>query len=230
MLSVKTEISRGMTRRLTQTGRTAESIDAGLAAALAGAMGASIRERVERQGDLAGQFAPDWDESHRPRLVSARYPDKATGKEHRSGARLFRSSKAYHEEAGARRGHYSVSGGMWAGLSRIIWSDRRVELRFRGRSEGQEARVVNGKSRPLKVNNALKAWTVLDKHGVSLLALHDRELVATVAGLERAIAVRVARQLPIVWSAGPGRSEDLGEIFRDAFRVRTEVPTGVAIG
>lgn len=229
MLSVKTEISRGMTRRLAQTGRTADSIDAGIGASLAGALGAAIRERVERQGDLAGQFAPDWDDARRPKLISSRYPDRAEGRPHRSGAELFTTSKAYHAAAGAQRGHYSVTGGMWSGLSRIVWSDRRVELRFRGRSEGQDARVSRGKSRPIKPTNALKAWTILDKHRVNVLRLHDREIAATVVGLERAIAIRVARDLPIVWSMGPGRGEDIGEIFRDAFRVRAEVPTGVAI-
>lgn len=222
MLRVKLEITRGLIKKLGpgEAGKVADK----LTAALARSLGGSIRERVQGQGNLAGQPVPQWSSKKRTKLVSAKYPDGVTGKLTPSGAESFpEGSQAYHQEAGAKRGAISVSGGTWAGLSLVIWSEIKSELRFRGRSDGQDARIIGGKSRPIKISNSLKAWTAFSKLKVQFMAVSDRELVATTEAATQAAALMAASVLPITFSTGAPSSLDVNAIFQQALGTRNPV-------
>lgn len=219
---LKVEISRGIFKRGGPAGaaKVIDSVPASLGRALGGAM----RERVSERGDLAGQPLLDWDPSYKPFLLSPRYPDSvSSGETHWSGAERWKSSKEYHDATGAKRGAYNVSGGMWAGLSLVIWSELKADIMFRGRSEGQSPRVINGKSRPIKVSNALKAWTVLKVHRVLLLAISERELTAITDATTQSVALAVSQMMKVEWAQGSPTAVDVGEIFRRALQVRTPI-------
>lgn len=218
---MKIELSRGISKRGPEAaGKVLDSLPASLGRALGGA----VRERVSERGDLAGQVPRDWDPSFKPFVISARYPDTvSSGKTHWSGAELWPSSHDYHVAAGAQRGAYKVSGGMWAGLALVLWSEVKADIMFRGRSEGQSPRIVNGKSRPIKVSNALKAWTVLRVHRVLLLAISERELSAITDATTQSVALAVQQMMAVKWTQGSPTSVDVGEIFRRALQVRTPI-------
>lgn len=163
----------------------------------------------------------------RRKFVSARYPDRASGRVVKSGAEMYDSSDAYHRANGTRPGTYATTGGMWSGLSRVVWSTTRVDLMFRGRSDGQDARIIDGKSRPLKVSNALKVWTVLAQHGVNVLGLSQQELVQLSEGCVYAAVAGVSTQLPVKWE-GTVPTGDVEQIFRQSFRVQREVAMAAA--
>jgi hypothetical protein len=221
MLSIKTEIGRGFQAN----GPDLAAVERLVAPSIAGALGEAIRLRVQQRGDLAGQAWSGYDDSHRPFLTSAKYPDHATGAKHWSGAERFKDSAEYHAAAGVRRGSFSVTGGMWSGLSRVIHSPYRADIMFRGRSDGQNARILKGKSRPIKESNALKAWTVMNKAGVNILALSDAELHAVGEGVGLAAARGVSNAIAVQWQ-GPPPPVDVAAIFRQAFRVQREIPAG----
>lgn len=222
MLRVKVEISRGLVKKLgaAEAAKVASKLTPGLARNLGGA----IRERVQGSGNLAGQPVPDWDDTYKPKLVSARYPDGVTGKQTASGAELFTSARAYHSERGTRRGTMSVTGGNWAGLALVIWNEVRSELRFRDRSEGQDARVINGKSRPIKVNNALKAWTIFNKWRVQFMALSERELQAVTTSATEVTALIAASIIPINFTRGGPPGLDVDAIFKRALGNARTIP------
>lgn len=218
---LKVELSRAIMKRGPEN--AAKVFDA-VPASLGRALGGAVRERVSERGDLAGQPLRDWDPSFKPYVISARYPDHvSSGETHWSGAELWPSSHDYHAAAGAQRGAYKVSGGMWAGLSLVIWSEAKADILFRGRSEGQSPRIVNGKSRPIKVSNALKAWTVLRVHRVLLLAISERELTAITDATTQSVALAVTQMMKVEWSRGAPPTVDVGEIFRRALQVRTPI-------
>lgn len=129
------------------------------------------------------------------KVVSPRYPEARGGEvSERSGARIFESSKAFHDAASAESGSGFVSGGMWDGLSLLVRSGTRSRLAFRGRSEGQDPNVKTYKSGKTKAkgkkqSNALKAGTLLQSQGYNVIEPEDRE----VEGLSWAIA-EVIRQ------------------------------------
>ncbi|MCB9610525.1 MAG: hypothetical protein H6716_28305 [Polyangiaceae bacterium] len=224
MLALKTEITG---KRLRGSGADLKQIEAQLASSIAEALGKTIRERVQQRGDLAGQHFPGWDrlitgddgiERGRRKWVSARYPDRAQGPVARSGAEYFKSSADYHAANGTLPGSYSTTGGMWSGLTVQLLTPTMARLRFRGRSEGQEARFRGGKARPVKVSNALKVWTVLHKHGVNVLALAESELVRLGVGLVQAIASGVQVTLPVSWEGYEPPQGRLADILGAALR------------
>lgn len=197
MIEIITEVGRGLTKK---GGESVERALEGACAVIARVMGERIKERVSRHGDVAGQAVTDWDDTYEGVLVSARYPGAERGKLTRSGARLFKTNRDFHIAIGARRGHYSMEG-----LSRVIMTPTLVHLRFRGRSEGQNARIINGKSRPLRISNALKAWTVYTQKRVHLLAMSEVELAAVESAVTHAAALAASNVLPIEWKGeGPG--------------------------
>lgn len=222
-MTLKVEVSK----RVRESGAELRQIEQQLAPSIANALGEAIRERVQQRGDLAGQHFPGWDDlvegedgikRGNAKAVSARYPDRARGREGRSGAEFFDSSAAYHRENGTLPGSYSTTGGMWSGLSVMVLTPTLVRILFRGRSEGQDPRFIGGKSRPLKVSNALKVWTVLEKHGVNVLALAEGELAGVGVGVVQAIAGGVAVALPVSWDGQAPASGDLTQILGAAIR------------
>lgn len=202
MFSIKTEVGRGLTKKAAAGGVTIDSVLEGLAAELAGALGVAIRTRVQGRGDVGDQSVPDWDSRYTGYVVSPRYPKHGGGLKLGSSALWYATSLAFHSRVGAKRGHYSVSGGMWAGLSRVINTPTLAYVKFRGRSFGQNAHVKRNKgqklvSRGIKENNALKAWTVLNKHGVNVLALSEEEFAAIGVGVLESMALGVTGELPV---------------------------------
>lgn len=214
--SVKVEISK----RVRESGADLAKVEQQLAPSIGKALAVSARERVEERADLAGQTAPDWDGERRGKLVSSRYPDTASGPETKSGAERFDSAKEYHRENNTRRGTYHTTGGMWGGVSTVVFTPTFVRNLFRGRSEGQDPRIIDGRSRPIKVSNALKAWTVLDKHGVNVLALSDQELAGVGVGVVHAAAGGVSVTLPVTWDGGDPPSGDLTAVLLEAINGR----------
>lgn len=193
-IDVKFEVSK----KLRDSGADIEQVMDELAPSIGRALGIAIKGRVMERGDLAGQAFPGYD-AEGVRMVSGRYPaTSGRGKDSSSGARVFRSSVDMH--AGTRPGSYNVSGGMWSGLTLMALTPTLVRLLFRGRSEGQDPRFLNGKSRPIKVSNALKVWTVLEKHGVNVLQISEDELARMGNGTVQAIAASVEIDLPVEWS------------------------------
>ncbi|MCC6623349.1 MAG: hypothetical protein IT385_18970 [Deltaproteobacteria bacterium] len=178
-------------------------------------LGRSIRERVQGQGDLAGQAFPGWRQRGKRRYaVSPRYPDGIQGQLGPSGAEWFESRAAYHAQRGTRPGTYNVTGGMWAGLSVVVEGRFRASLRFRGRSEGADPgfrRASRGKGkgkirvRPLKINNALKAASILRSHGVNVLALSEPELERVGKIVVGHMGLAVGSQLGVTWQRPPDR-------------------------
>lgn len=182
-MTVKLELSR----RVVKGGMTPEDAAGSLVGASMHALGTSVKTRVQSHGDLGGQSFPGWRQRGRRRYaVSPRYPDRAQGQVGPSGAEWFESRPAYQRENATRAGTYATTGGMWSGLSIVMVGRFRAELRFRGRSEGANPnftrRPAKGSgrtriiARPLKINNTLKAATVLRQHGINVLAPTDGEL------------------------------------------------------
>lgn len=218
MLDIQLEFSRKLHRAASKD--ELQRLLDGAAPVIAQVLGERIRDRVRRRGDTAGQHVADWDDRHKPVLVSARYPGANAGVETASGARMFASNRDFHRAIGAQLGRFSMKG-----LSRVIASPTLVHLQFRGRSEGQDARVINGRSRPLRVSNALKAWTVYARKRVNLLALSDEEARAIEAGMVQNAALAVSAALPVEWEGrGPGASTEA--IFRALLRQPRAQPLG----
>lgn len=206
-IDVKFEVSK----KLRDSGADIEQVMDELAPSIGRALGIAIKGRVMERGDLAGQAFPGYAEERffksdkgrayrLPYYVSGRYPVPFPGQPSRSGAAIFKSSAEMHRAAGTRPGSYNVSGGMWSGLTLMALTPTLVRLLFRGRSEGQDPRFLNGKSRPIKVSNALKVWTVLEKHGVNVLQISEDELARMGNGTVQAIAASVEIDLPVEWS------------------------------
>ena len=217
MLSIKTEISRALAKKPGADIRAAEQ---GLAAAMTGALAEVVRYRVSKYGRIADGRAPDWDSERKPKMVSAVYPDQGQGPVKRSGAKYYKTSKVYHEEVGALRGAYDVTGGMWSGLSRVINTATLVDALFRSRSAGQDARIQRGKSRPLKVNNAFKAWTVLTQHHVNVLAYTELEQRQVRDAGVQVLAAALARQFAVDWDGPRPADGAVIDVFRAALGSR----------
>ncbi len=215
MLEIKLEVSKALLRQ----GATVAQVEQELAPSIAKALALAIKGRVSTRGDLAGQRFPGYDSTeHNAKSalasrgmfpVSGRLPNRG-GKETKSGAVWYASSEAMHRAFGVVDGSYNVTGGMWAGLTEMIMTPTLVRMLFRGRSEGHAPRFVNGKSRPIKVSNSLKAATVLQQHGVNLLALSERELEGVGRGVTLAMAAGISVQLPVKWE---GQAPPSGDLF-----------------
>ncbi|MCC7539427.1 MAG: hypothetical protein IT379_24595 [Deltaproteobacteria bacterium] len=209
-VSVKTEISR----RAVASGITLERALAEMVPALSHDLAKDVRARVQQRGDLAGQPFPGWRQwTPRAYAVSPRYPDGITGRVSPSGAEWYKSRPDYHAQRGTRPGTYTVSGGMWDGLSVVVDTNYRARIMFRGRSEGQNPNFTRRQRggaqgpvriRPLKINNSLKAWTVLRAHGVNVLALAEAELAGIARDAVNHVARGIGAELPVVWNGrGP---------------------------
>lgn len=229
MLAIKTEIGKALR---TSSGPDLAAVENAFAAQIARYLGAAIRGRVEGTGNLAGQRFPGWDDpgldaggkkKRKTKWTSTRYPDHAVGRPGRD-AESFESAAAYHRANATRPGTYHTTGGMWSGLSAVVASTVRAQILFRGRSEGQDARFVRGRSRPLKVSNALKAATVLAQHGVNVLLPADTELALIAEACTHSLAAAVGRALDVQWTGPQPMKGTLDEIFGRVFRARA-IPT-----
>jgi|GEM_PF-2771160 len=155
----------------------------GLAPQVAATLARIIRRRVEDEGRPA-QAAPSYRAVRSGYPVSPTYPVQPApradeGKVGRSGAAMWASSETFHRAARVRRGSYSVSGGMWDGLTVQVATPTFARVFFRGRSQGQQVNWRSTKkgrvARGRRVSNALKASSVLRTTGVSLLSLTEGE-------------------------------------------------------
>lgn len=189
-----------------------------LAHGIATAMAEVIRERVSLHGDLAGQPTPPPASS--AVSVSPSYPDAASGRLTQAGLERFETREAWRANAGVVRGSYRVSGGMWASLAAVKLSMRRSELQFLGASPGQNAPLVGGVPVPQDVPNSTKASTILERHGVNVLALSDRELAGIARGVATVLAQATGSQLPVRWSTPLPPAQDVARRLADAMRDR----------
>lgn len=191
MLAFKFEVSRRATKR----GLTLESLTKTMAGNGAQALANAVSNRVRKHGDLAGQSFPGYSTKRRWKAVAPNYPDSGGGIPGPSGARWFRSGADYQREQGTQSGTYDITGGMWDGLSVVFNSANNAEIMFRGRSTGRDpnfkrrtvGRPKKGHKGPrrsravangLRINNALKASTILQQHGINVLLPSERELEA----------------------------------------------------
>jgi hypothetical protein len=174
----------------------------------------AIRIRVQMRGDLAGQKFPGWKSRRRFIAVAPGYPDRASGgKLGPSGARFYENAAAYHRANSTQPGTYDTTGGMWSGLSVVIQNRIKADIMFRGRSQGRDPnfkRRTSGRggkrktrvvAKSLKINNALKAWTVFAQHRVNVLNPSDQEGQALAEGALAALAHAIGERLPVKWDS-----------------------------
>lgn len=234
MIEILTEVRKSNSKRF---GGDAKAVGASLAAAVAGALGTALKRRVRDRADLAGQPSQSWDTRYRGTLVAPNYPGASKGQQTRSGAWLFRDSQAMHEALGARPGSYSVSGGMWAGLTRIVITPTLATLQFRGRSEGQQPSWRGSRRKggartagTVRINNALKVATVLRAHGVNVLALSESELGAVGLGTITSFALGIGSSFEVEWRGMPVSGSSVDDVMRKAFGVSgaPQIPSGAA--
>lgn len=213
MLSVSVQIE-GERR----PGRTVPQVLDGMAEGIAVAWLDVVQDRVRKRGDLAGQHAPPPSQS--PLSVPPVYADGVGGEVTESGLERHDSRAEWQARAGVVRGSYDVSGGMWGGARVTPRGLRDAWISFEGQSLGQVADVVEGVAVPRMVANSEKAATVLEAHGVNILALSEAELAGMARGVALALAQGVATQLPVTWTT-PLPAEAMGgiaEIFRQSMR------------
>lgn len=233
---IKLEVGKALRN---DAGPDLEQVEKSLSAQIARYLGSGVRERVQQRGDLAGQQFPGYSNHYFPLYVSPDYPDntKAFAVRRGSGARVY--GPVVDPESGRRRmmggreyhalnrtllGSYSPTGGMWSGLSAVISSFWRAEVAFRGRSAGRDPWASQNKTRryiarTTKVNNAFKAWTVVQAHGISLLSLKDEELELVAEAVGVSVADAIGRQLDVRWTGAAPRKEDLDTLFGRLFQV-----------
>jgi hypothetical protein len=216
MLAFKLEISK----RATSQGVTADTLTKSIVANGAAELAEAIRTRVQVRGDIesSGQRFPGYSPRRGRKATAPGYPDRAHGKVGPSGAEWYPSAAEYHYMAnGTEPGTYSPTGGMWDGLASVIQSATRADIMFRGRSTGRDpnfkrrtqgrpkkgqARQTKVVARAMKINNALKAATILQQHGVNVLAPSQQEVGALTEGIISALAFGLGGQLPIEWQGG----------------------------
>ena len=131
---------------------------------------------------------------YRKRFVSPAYPHRGDVwyETRAKGIRVYKSSSNLHR--GTKRGTYSISGGMWEGLTvKANWYS--AQILFRGRSLGQSPGKQKKRGFSRKVSNALKAATVRDKHGVNLLGVMPGEFRAVQGAISNAVLVSASGAL-----------------------------------
>ena len=153
-----------------------------LAGQIAIAMVRVIRRRVQTDGRPA-ETPPPYSRRRGWYSISPRYAvqpaptGEKNGRVRSDGAAIWASSADYHAAAAVKRGSYSVTGGMWDGLTAVLRSSSAAVAQFRGRSEGQRA-IHSGpgkRAKGRKIPNALKASSVLRYAGIGLLELTEEE-------------------------------------------------------
>lgn len=160
-------------------------------------LGDRIKKRVSKRGDVAGQPVAAYPTGP-PIAVNPNYPVSG-GKVREDGLRVFESSRELHRTT--RLGTFWVTGGMWSGMSVVVGTKTSV-IRFRGRSHGQESKVLRYRFRErvggkalfdvarrsrAKIPNARKAAAVFTSRGISLLALSQQELGSLTGALLAAV-------------------------------------------
>jgi len=185
-------------------GAMKEAIE-GLAPAIAAALARVVRRRVQAEGHPATS-APGYAHGKGGFILSPRYPVQPSGGQARKdGTTSWQHSAAFHTAARTRRGTYSVSGGMWDGLTVLIGGPLWARVMWLGRSEGQRPspkRSKKGKVRGLKISNALKAASILRTTGVAILDPTESEWNQLSLAVQAWVARGVDRALwaEMTWS------------------------------
>lgn len=190
MIKVKIEIPK----RTAERGLLAKQK---IAALIGLPMARAIRRRVQQKAKTIKRFAGYGGD--KPMLVSPSYPAIAGGKPLAFGPVWFQSSEEFHRLQGTKPGSFSVAGGMWAGLTVLVFA-RGAKVLFRGRSQGWGVKKTKKgkKLSKAKINNALKAWTLLHRHRqhINVLEVAADEFNAIQAGLQLALRNVITKQLP----------------------------------
>ena len=202
MITVKFEYERAVTR----TGRLAEAMRSS-PIAVARPLALAIKKRVSLRGKPA-QPAPPYGKGWH--IVPRDYPGAPGGVVlPNTGDRFFASSADLH--ASIVKGSYNVSKGMWGGLTTIVgFNQARILFRGRSRGWGRGKRLEkSGRESKAKINNGLKANSILGTTHVNVLALTEDELRSIGAGLEGLVRANLL-------SVGPAAIHWLGVMRKDA--------------
>lgn len=226
MFTIKLEVSRPAVAR----GLSMAEFENTFTGVIAPPLGETIRERVQGHADIAGQAFPGWSTKRRWQGVAPNYPDRATGRVGPSGAEWYPTAADYHRANATVPGSYATTGGMWSGLSAVVQGTRQASIMFRGRSTGRDPnfrqtkklaaktrrsnRAGKSVARGLQINNAFKAWTVLEKHKVNVLALSEKEVEALAIAATYGVALGYGHDVPVQWERP--LPSTLGEIIRQA--------------
>jgi len=155
----------------------------------------------------------------RPFFVNSVYA-AAAGVDPRSGP--FESSADFHKKAKAPPGAFSVTGGMWEGLSIIDQRGRRSKIYFGRSSLGMRSKSTGltktGKKRkPRKVRNRLKARSVGNK-GIHVLMWTRLEIDSLLLALTEEIKLEAAANfVGMKWGQWSGFIVDR-RLYRNARR------------
>lgn len=174
--------------------------------ALAGAYAEHVRERVQkfaRPVNNAGRFIKfrydsrelGVDNARRPFYVNSAYM-RALGLD--PGLSPFDSSKKFHEAARAPAGAFTVTGGMWKGLSVIDQKGVSSKIYFGGSSVGMRSKYTGktktGKKKTKKIRNRAKARTIRSQ-GLHVLQWTGRELDALLLALSEQMRLNAISRL-----------------------------------
>lgn len=218
MLDVKLELPRVSKRNPDPHLTRAQYAVAGLATA--------IRRRMLRHGskDFRGH-----DRERHHDWIADGYTAIRGSSIQATGATMFLSSWAARHGVSSPESAFSLSGGMWSGLSVLQRGAHGASIQFRGRSTGQTPKWKTYKSdgsrraRTMKVSNALKAWTVLNSARVNILALTDEDLRGTEQYVMEDVVALAKRSLGAKF--GAPRINATARAMLDAARSHRTQPT-----
>jgi hypothetical protein len=145
-------------------------------------LAAWIRDRVQQRGQVVGGVVPYSNNG------AVRYTANQTYAAEGGGPVTARSSAAWHAAAGKKAGTYTVTGGMWRGLSVVNTGTGDAQIRFIGSSMGKAGRSSGksfgkkhkhaGKRIPVNVRNDAKAYSIWAQQGRNVIQPDDNEITA----------------------------------------------------
>ena len=131
----------------------------------------AIKARVKDRGDVVGE--PPHYSPHKGFMANPAYA-QAAGAGDGSKKRLWPSSLAFHNAAGARAGTGNVTGGMWRGFQVRTYDKNAVVLDFAGSSIGRDSQTGK-RGGPIKLLNSAKAGALWLQWNVNVTQPSDDE-------------------------------------------------------